>query len=385
MTLTERIRSADPLAGELPPPLAPPRLGEEPLIAGSRTRVVRRRPSRSVVVGGLAACLLAAVVAVSLIAARGGSGGSTVLARFSVSSSSGAPASAAQLDGSLRLLRNRLATVGGGDWTVAGSAQRLSISCSGCGQAATATAVAVTQPGQLRIYDWEANVLGPGCRPRPRSVAVTGGLAAGRAGAGSTSRYAAVMRASRCPAGAGALAYYAVDRAGHRVLAGPAASAAVARDGAGRAGARAAVVRVPGGTTVVEAVGGGGSFVLRDDPALGGQEVATAQRGADSATGAPSVLITFTGQGRAAFRTLSQEAAERVPAGSGPDAFPHFAVVLDHRLLIVPYVDLQRNPQGVDGRQGVEISGGLTPTSARTLVALLRSGVLPTRLAPLPG
>jgi SecD/SecF fusion protein len=400
VTLIERIRTADPLAGELPPPLTPPRLAEEAQIVeffdtaarrsgapawGASAPVARRRPSRGGLVGGLTACVLAVIVVVLVSGGRGGLGESPALARFSVSASSGAPASIAQLDGSVRVLRQRLATVGGGDWTVAGSAQLVSISCPGCGRAAAATAVAVAQPGELRVYDWEANVLGPGCRPRPGSVAVTGGPAAGQAGAASTSSYAAVLRASRCPAATGAPAFYAVDDAAHRVLAGPEASAAVARDRAGRAGNQVATVRVPAGATVVQTVSGDGWFVLRDKPALDGQQVATARQGADPTSGAPDVAITFTSRGQAAFRALTRRETARVPAASGPEAFPHFAIVLDHRLLSVPYVDARTNAGGIDGRQGIVISGGFTPAGARTLVALLRSGVLPARLAPLSG
>jgi hypothetical protein len=61
--------------------------------------------------------------------------------------------------------------------------------------------------------------------------------------------------------------------------------------------------------------------------------------------------------------------------GEGIDAVQHVAIVLDHRLLLTPYIDGLRNP---DGLHDLEIAGGLTVPQARTLVALLRSGALPT-------
>jgi hypothetical protein len=42
------------------------------------------------------------------------------------------------------------------------------------------------------------------------------------------------------------------------------------------------------------------------------------------------------------------------------------------------------NPDGLDARRGVQIAGGFTVAGARTLVALLGSGMLPARLWPAP-
>src|SRR6185312_9628458 len=56
----------------------------------------------------------------------------------------------------------------------------------------------VGQVAQLFFYDWEPNVLGPGCKPAPSNSEVTGGPAAGTAG--SISEYDAVRRAAQCPA-----------------------------------------------------------------------------------------------------------------------------------------------------------------------------------------
>src|SRR5919108_6071856 len=50
---------------------------------------------------------------------------------------------------------------------------------------------------QLFFYDWERNVLGPGCRPDPQNADVTGGPSAGSTVA-ALSRYDAVTRATTC-------------------------------------------------------------------------------------------------------------------------------------------------------------------------------------------
>ena len=56
----------------------------------------------------------------------------------------------------------------------------------------------VGQVAQLFFYDWEPNVLGPGCKTSPQDQNVTGGPAAGQSGAGTLSYYAAVTRAANC-------------------------------------------------------------------------------------------------------------------------------------------------------------------------------------------
>src|SRR5919112_1624264 len=67
---------------------------------------------------------------------------------------------------------------------------------------------------QLFFYDWEKNVLGPGCRPDPTNQNLTGGPAGGCEAAG-VSRYDAVKRASTCQArdygGESTTQYFLVD------------------------------------------------------------------------------------------------------------------------------------------------------------------------------
>src|SRR3954447_20372004 len=83
---------------------------------------------------------------------------------------------------------------------------------------------------QMFFYDWETNVLGPGCKPNPSDPNVTGGASAGQPGAASLSYYDAVVRASRCPeksdqnTSQDAPLYYLVDDRAKRVIAGPEAA-----------------------------------------------------------------------------------------------------------------------------------------------------------------
>src|SRR3954467_12402251 len=80
---------------------------------------------------------------------------------------------------------------------------------------------------QMFFYDWETNVLGEGCKPKPTDTSTTGGPSSGQPGAATLSYYDAVVRASKCPAKTGqntsedAAVYYAVDNKNKKVLSGP--------------------------------------------------------------------------------------------------------------------------------------------------------------------
>jgi SecD/SecF fusion protein len=198
--------------------------------------------------------------------------------------------------------------------------------------------------GRLAFYDWEVDVVGPGGRLAPRDPAVTGGASAGVAG--SISHHAAMVRSSKRP---------------HTV-----------------------VVRAERATDVdVRA----GWYVLRDDVALTGDAIVRPEQRIDGPGAGPVVTFEFTAAGRPAWQRLTREIADRGRrvADSGrpaADADQHFAIVVDDRIVSVPYVDFHRNPQGIDGRAGSQIQGGFTIASARQLAALLRSGPLPVALTP---
>jgi preprotein translocase subunit SecD len=186
----------------------------------------------------------------------------------------------------------------------------------------------LAQPGRLRVYDWEANVRDARCRPEPTSLDVTSGGAAGQPGAGSLSRAAAAARAARCP-----------------------------------------------GSRAVRAPDGHAWYVLRDRPALTSRDVADARVAGDRL-----VTVRFTPDVRARWQTLTGRIAARgrarQRAGVDPlEAAQHVAIALDDRLLITFSISPRGNPHGLDG---LEISSVGDP---RTLVALLKSGALPARLA----
>jgi preprotein translocase subunit SecD len=194
--------------------------------------------------------------------------------------------------------------------------------------------------------------------------------------------------------------YYAVDRTRHVVLSGPETSAsaasAAARSKTAKGGAtHVQVVRVLPGTAVLAADYGTDAprdpgdrewYVVRDRPVLTGHDITGSRVRVDASTGTPTVVVRFTPAGQQAWRAATRRLAERGrarsrPADAGPAAYQHIAIALDHRLLTVPYIDFRQHPAGLDPRNGMQIGGGLTPAGARTLVALLESGVLPVRLS----
>jgi SecD/SecF fusion protein len=254
---------------------------------------------------------------------------------------------------------------------------------------------------QLFFYDWEKNVLGPGCRPDPTNQNLTGGPAAGSEAA-AISRYDAVKRASTCQArdygGESTRQFYLVDDRTKRVVAGPGDSEAEVRRQAREQNRQvprtAEVVEVPQGTVVVRAEQSDPDapapnrwYVLRDDPALSGADIRNPEQNFDQGpggTGQPNVTFEFSDKGRDAWQETTREIAQRGQenffGGDPSTAYQHFAIVLDNELISAPFINFNENPDGIDGRTGSEISGGFTIESAQRLTNLLKSGSLPIRL-----
>ena len=101
----------------------------------------------------------------------------------------------------------------------------------------------------------------------------------------------------------------------------------------------------------------------------------------------PIVTMEFTDKGarrsprrrarsRSAARTTRDQRRPQDPVG----ASQHFAIVLDNELVSTPYINFLENPDGIDGRQGAQISGGFTITTAQDLARFLKIGALPVRL-----
>src|SRR5215208_1266622 len=116
----------------------------------------------------------------------------------------------------------------------------------------------VGQVAQLFFYDWEPNVLGPGCKADPSDSNVTGGPGAGTAGA--ISQYDAVRRAAECPPRKGKFTtdrdqYYLLNNKTERVVAGPQDTEAelFADRAQKKAGPNEEVAVVKPGTVVVQA------------------------------------------------------------------------------------------------------------------------------------
>src|SRR4051812_5397935 len=265
----------------------------------------------------------------------------------------------------------------------------------------------VGQVAQLFFYDWEPNVLGPGCKPAPNSSEVTGGAAAGTAGA--LSQYDAVRRAAECPASNDGNnttdrdTYYLVNTKTERVVAGPEDTQAdlFADRDQKQPGPNEEVVTIKPGTVVVQAqqagstdlTGGKGTdqyYVLRDNVALKGTDIKNPEQNFDQGAGGsgqPIVTFDFTGKGRQIWQDTTRKIAQRGQEALNPAlgvtadaARQHFAIVLDNRLISVPYIDFQQNPDGIDARNGSQIEGGFTIGSAQELANLLKTGALPVRL-----
>ena len=54
----------------------------------------------------------------------------------------------------------------------------------------------------------------------------------------------------------------------------------------------------------------------------------------------------------------------------------HLAIVIDDRIVTVPFINFRMAPEGIDGAKGVQISGGLTPETARQTAAIVSTGPL---------
>ena len=189
----------------------------------------------------------------------------------------------------------------------------------------------------------------------------------------------------------------ASTRKAKAVVCGPQATEADARESCENAGKRpTSFVEVSRGSIVVQAEGADGDkaakalaadayFVLEDDPSLVGRDIKDPEQDVDPTTGQPNITYDVTDAGREKWQTMTREIARRGQAAVLPGVDPslaanHFALVLDNKLISVPYIDPQQNPDGIDGENGSQISGNFTTKSAKELAAMLRTGPLPLAL-----
>jgi preprotein translocase subunit SecD len=195
----------------------------------------------------------------------------------------------------------------------------LSAAFAGCGddEGDTRTGTATTggvDADAIAFYDWEPNVIGPDGRPEPRNRVVTQTALPNRA--------AADKLAARVP------------------------GAIVVEDEEPTSGVKAK----------------GGWFVLTGKPALTGADIARVEMSAVQGSAAPAVTISLTPEGRERFKAVSREIAQRGAGNARPgapptEAFGHFAVVVDGRIVTRPFIDFQQNPDGFDAANGLQIQG----------------------------
>jgi len=157
------------------------------------------------------------------------------------------------------------------------------------------------------------------------------------------------------------------------------------------------VLAIPRGWVVVEAIPPSFSrptpitnpnaqfYVLKDNVALRSSEITNPQESTDPNGHTPEIAFGFSAKGKTDFQNLTAAIARRgaLVSGLGETLDQHFAVALGgetNELITVPYIDYKQYPDGINGEDSADISGGFTTTSARNLADVLRLGVLPLNL-----
>jgi SecD/SecF fusion protein len=187
--------------------------------------------------------------------------------------------------------------------------------------------------------------------------------------------------------------YYLFDKSSKRLLAGPdPAPKELFSDIRDEQVDRqdTTVLQVPQGTLVVQVPQPNpdeqnppipGWFVIEDKPSLSGDDIKDPKQEFEPTTNQPIVTFQLTGEGREKFhdttRRIAQRGLNNELLGKPPGTF---AIVLDNEVVSRPQVDPQENPDGIDGRTGVQISGGFTLSEAQDLATNLQIGALPVPL-----
>jgi SecD/SecF fusion protein len=98
------------------------------------------------------------------------------------------------------------------------------------------------------------------------------------------------------------------------------------------------------------------------------------------------VTLQFTNHGSDQFQKITREEAQRGQAkfalagkqGNPLNFTQHFAIVLDGQLESTPYIDFQRNPDGIPGPNAeIDLGTGGTFQQAKDLALVLQTGALP--------
>jgi SecD/SecF fusion protein len=252
---------------------------------------------------------------------------------------------------------------------------------------------------QMYFYDWEPNILDPDCQTHPEEV--NGGQQP------TSGLYNAVKNASKCKPeidrnNTTQGLWYAFDKNSHEPIndgVPDESRQALEEDlSAQNLTGKAEILEVPEGIVVLRAVDEREGdqkrgkldqwWVIKDNPVLGGTDIKNPEQNFEGGTGGqPIVTMEFSDKGRKAFGETTREIAHRGADNAGLSgtnnpilSSHHFAVRLDNELITTPYINYAENPDGIDGRQGAQISGGFTVQSAQDLARLLKTGALPVRL-----
>jgi len=309
-------------------------------------------------------------------------------------------------------------------------ADQISVGIPGATSVGKATECA-TKPARLYFYDWQNNLVGPAKdlqtdlgNADPAKVQKEQRqkwIDAGRPPTEGSNRslitqgaeptmYDAVELASKqprvdkCPSCAAPDQYYLFsDDKEHTYLSGPVNDKAdlyFNDQGTPIAKENTEVKEVPQGTVVVteqatdastgdnlEGPENAGYYVLTDNAALSGNDIKDPQQETDQ-SGLPNVTFSFTDRGRKAFQEVTRRIAQEGQARAiGPvdteqasQLSGNFAIVLDGGVVSRPIINFVENPDGIDGRQGAQISGGFDIAGAQELAEFLQRGALPIDL-----
>jgi len=304
------------------------------------------------------------------------------------------------LDRALDIMRDRVDALGVAEPELQRSGERqIDVSLPGVDNAERAERQVGTT-AQMFFYDWEPNILDEDCQTNPESV--DGGQQP------ISGLFNAVKRASGCEPqvdrdNTTSGLFYAFDRQSNTPVNGGVAeeNRADLLEDLEAQGIRdeTKILEVPEGIVVVRDVDRrepdqqrgevDNWWVMLDNPVLGGSDIRNPEQNLeDGSGGAPIVTMEFSDRGREAFaettRAIAQRGADNAAINGGlqdPIGASHsFAIRLDNELISTPYINFRENPDGIDGEQGAQISGGFTITTAQDLARLLKIGALPLRL-----
>ena len=306
------------------------------------------------------------------------------------------------LDRALDIMRERVDTLGVAEPELQRSgADQIDVSLPGVADPERAADIVGTT-AQLYFYDWEPNILDEDCKTNPDSV---NGGAAGDLRALQRRPARVEVPAGDRQQQHGRRQQLLRVRQGRRTRRSTRASRPRASRISARAWRRPArtnfkILEVPEGVIVVRAPDERTGdqrergevdqwWVLKDNPVLNGNEIKNPEQNFENgAGGAPIVTMEFSDKGREAFaqttREIAQRGADNAALNGGLQnpiaASHHFAIRLDNELISTPYINFRENPDGIDGSQGAQISGGFTLQGAQDLARLLKIGALPLRL-----